>query len=452
MPIRLAERALPPLVAPEALPVIPSATHAARCDAALAAAGTDWLVVYADREHIANMAYLAGFDPRFEEALLLLGPGGRRALVLGNECMGYAPRAGLAGLETHLAQSLSLMGQDRTRAPSLGRVLRDAGVGGTIGIVGWKYLGPAETEGMARPMAVPAYVLDALPGSEIADATPVLMDPAAGLRSRIDADQIALHEWAAARASAAVWRILEGARPGDTEFACAARMGYAGEPMNAHVMMTSAAATDGPVIGLASPTARKLANGDGVTTAVSYWGGLSSRAGLLATGDGALNDAFEAKARTYFSGLLAWYATVRLGATGSAVHAAVTEALARGGLAPALNPGHLTGHDEWSHTPVTPGSTISLASGMPFQVDIIPVPMADGQALNAEDAVVLADADLRAALAASHPDVAARIEARRRVVADLVGVDLAPEILPLSNRALCVPPFWLRPDRILVTD
>jgi hypothetical protein len=29
-------------------------------------------MVYADREHFANMAYLTGFDPRFEEALLIL--------------------------------------------------------------------------------------------------------------------------------------------------------------------------------------------------------------------------------------------------------------------------------------------------------------------------------------------------------------------------------------------
>ena len=31
------------------------------------------LVVYADREHFANMAYLTGFDPRFEESILIIG-------------------------------------------------------------------------------------------------------------------------------------------------------------------------------------------------------------------------------------------------------------------------------------------------------------------------------------------------------------------------------------------
>ncbi len=32
----------------------------------MTAAGLDFLVVYADREHSANLAYLTGFDPRFE--------------------------------------------------------------------------------------------------------------------------------------------------------------------------------------------------------------------------------------------------------------------------------------------------------------------------------------------------------------------------------------------------
>ena len=36
-------------------------------------AGYDRLVVYADREHSANLSFLTGFDPRFEEALLVVG-------------------------------------------------------------------------------------------------------------------------------------------------------------------------------------------------------------------------------------------------------------------------------------------------------------------------------------------------------------------------------------------
>jgi len=55
-------------------PEVPAATYAARMQAALArakTAGMDALVVYGDREHSANIAYLSGYDPRFEEALLV---------------------------------------------------------------------------------------------------------------------------------------------------------------------------------------------------------------------------------------------------------------------------------------------------------------------------------------------------------------------------------------------
>ena len=36
------------------------------------AAGYQVMAVYGDREHFSNLRYLTGYDPRFEEALLLL--------------------------------------------------------------------------------------------------------------------------------------------------------------------------------------------------------------------------------------------------------------------------------------------------------------------------------------------------------------------------------------------
>src|SRR5262249_13880572 len=154
----------------------------------------------ADREHLANIAFLSGYDPRFEEALLLLGPGDKRVLIVGNEGEGYAPLAALPGLDVALAQSLSLMGQDRSRKPDLVAILREAGLsrGQTIGLVGWKYFEPAEWDESSAGLFVPHYLVAML--SKIAggadtlkDATPVLMHPTTGLRSTIDVDQIALH-------------------------------------------------------------------------------------------------------------------------------------------------------------------------------------------------------------------------------------------------------------------
>ena len=76
---------IPDFGLPVERPAIPAATYETRCARAIKTSGADWLVVYADREHAANIAFLTGFEPRFEEALLLLGKAGQRVIVAGNE-------------------------------------------------------------------------------------------------------------------------------------------------------------------------------------------------------------------------------------------------------------------------------------------------------------------------------------------------------------------------------
>jgi hypothetical protein len=383
---------------------------------------------------------------------VLLGPQGRRVLVTGNVSESYAAIARLPGLEVRRAQTLSLMAQDRTPQPRLADVLAEAGIktGDTVALVGWKYLEPVEDAEAATGFFVPAAYVEMFrrrvgPGGALRDATPVLMHPETGLRSVIDADQIAAFEWAAIRASLALWRIVSGIREGDSEYDAVARMGYAGDPLNVHTMFASASPGEA-VIGLRSATARRPKRGDGVTTAIGLWGALSSRAGLFDTE----NDGFLAHAKAYFEGLCTWYDTADIGVTGGDLHAAVVEKLASAGLRSALNPGHLTGHEEWHHSPVRPGSPEKLRSGMPFQIDVIPTPLPLGQALNCEDPVTLADAALRADLAARHPATMARIDARRAFMRDCLGVEVKPSILPLSSTPLYLPPFWLRPGEVLV--
>ena len=103
------------------------------------ARGYDRLVVYADREHSANLAYLTGFDPRFEEALLVVGPDGEPAILVGNECFGMAGAAPLP-MRRHLFQDLSLPSQPRDRSRPLAEILAAEGIGpgGRVGVVGWK--------------------------------------------------------------------------------------------------------------------------------------------------------------------------------------------------------------------------------------------------------------------------------------------------------------------------
>ena len=124
-------------------PEIPLEAYKARMASAvhrMSEAGLDCLVVYGDREHSANLAYLTGFDPRFEEALFLLNADGRKLLVVGNECMGYLPDPRL-GHEVALFQEFSLLGQPRGGSRPLREILGDFGItpGTGVGCVGWKY-------------------------------------------------------------------------------------------------------------------------------------------------------------------------------------------------------------------------------------------------------------------------------------------------------------------------
>jgi hypothetical protein len=59
---------------------------------------------------------------------------------------------------------------------------------------------------------------------------------------------------------------------------------------------------------------------------------------------------------------------------------------------------------------------------------------------------VLADAGLRAEIAARHPAVWARMEARRGFMRDILGVTVADAVLPMSSTPLCLAPLWLRSD------
>jgi hypothetical protein len=450
--VELKPISIPDFGVPLARPVISGSTYAQRCDDAVARAGTDWLFVYADREHNANVLHLCGFDPRFEEAVLLLGKGGQRIILAGNESLSFSTLSPLPNLQGQLVQTFSLMGQDRTERPSLEAVLTEAGIkkGDTIGLVGWKYLGAEEWHADEIGYVLPHYMVNLLARltgglDQLSDQTALLMHPTDGQRAVVDADQIALFEWASTRASAAVWRLVTGAQPGDSELLAASRMGYAGEPLSAHLMF-STFAEDGNIHGLASPTHRILTKGKGVTTAVGYWGGLSSRAGLLDTA----NDAFLAVTKSYFKGLVKWYETTDIGVAGGDIHTAVVETLAEGGLRSMLNPGHLVHFDEWMHSPIRPGSSETMRSGMPVQVDIIPTPMPTHCALNCEDAIALADADLRAELAQKHPETWARITARQTFMREQLGVAVKDSILPLSNIPLCLPPFWLDSSKLLV--
>ena len=447
---RLAPVSLPDFGMPDAMPEIPAATYTERLERLrerMEARGYDRLVVYADREHSANLSYVTGFDPRFEEALLVVGPDAEPAILVGNECFGMAGAAPLP-MRRHLFQDFSLPSQPRDRSRPLAELLADEGIGpaGRVGVVGWKtYTSSAMSD-------APAYLVDELrrlAGSSgaIENATDLLIDAAEGLRVINEVEQLAALEWASCQTSQGVRRLLGGLRPGMTERQAVRLLEWNGWPLSCHLMLTAGRRAS---FGLLSPGDRPIQRGDPFTTAFGIWGALTCRAGFVVESADELpepiRDYVDRLVAPYFAAIAEWYAAMRIGQTGGVLHEIVTRHLGDPFFGIFLNPGHQLHLDEWVNSPIWPGSTIELRSGMAFQVDVIPATGTDYFTTNIEDGIALADASLRAALADRYPGAWDRIERRRRFMADQLGIELHPDVLPLSNLAATLPPFLLRPD------
>jgi hypothetical protein len=59
--------------------------------------------------------------------------------------------------------------------------------------------------------------------------------------------------------------------------------------------------------------------------------------------------------------------------------------------------------------------------------------------------LALADEAARDDLAARYPGLWQRVTARRSFMAEVLGIRLRPEVLPLSDLAGYLPPYWLSP-------
>ena len=449
----LAAVELPEFGAAGPAPELPPAIHRerlARLRERIEAAGYDRLVVYADREHSANLAWLTGFDPRFEEAIALVGPSNDLAILVGNENWGTAGAAPLP-MRRELHQELSLPGQPRDRSRPLGERLAAEGIGrGTkVGVVGWKPLGASGR------LDVPSYLADelrSLVGStgSVENAIGLFIDSADGLRVVNEVDQLAAFETAACRTSDGVRRLILGLEPGMTEREAVALLGWDGTPLSCHLMLTA-----GPRarLGLLSPGDRRIERGDPFTVAFGIWGALNCRAGWVVADAGELaadvRDYVDRLVGPYFEAIAEWYGAIRVGQTGGALHEIVASRLGDPFFGIFLNAGHQISLDEWVNSPVAEGSTVELRSGMYLQVDVIPATGTPYFTTNIEDGVALADAGLRAELARRFPDAWRRIQARRAFMAEQLGIDLHPDVLPFSNIPAWLPPFLLDPGRAM---
>jgi hypothetical protein len=162
-----------------------------------------------------------------------------------------------------------------------------------------------------------------------------------------------------------------------------------------------------------------------------------------------IGDYVERLVAPYFEAVVEWYGALRIGQTGGTLHQIVERRLGDPFFGISLNPGHQIGLDEWVNSPIFAGSPIELRSGMAFQVDIIPATGTAYFTTNIEDGVALADAGLRTAFEAAYPAAWERIRARRRFMAEALGIELHSDVLPFSNLPAYLPPFLLSPDHAM---
>lgn len=453
--VELAAIDLPEFGVPTVQPTVPGDTYANRIAMARDRAGAadlDALVVYGDREHFANLTYLTGYDPRFEESLLILVPGQEATLVVGLEGWGYAELCP-APIQRVLYRSFSLMGMPRAGNPSLAEIFRNAGIrdGQRIGLVGWKYFDTRETSSPDTWIEVPAFITDVLrelsgDSANVVNATSLLMNPTDGLRIINEVDQLAAFEFSATWASQAVRNGLFAVQPGMTELELSQQMKLPALPLAVHTMLSA-----GPraAYGLPSPGMRVIQRGEYLTTAVGLWGALTSRGGFLVESaeelPTSLRDYVDKLVAPYFAAAAAWYETVGIGVTGGELYRLVHERLGDPFFGLGLNPGHYIHLDEWVNSPVLEGSDIPLRSGMALQIDIIPATGTEYVSTNIEDGIALADQGLRAEFQQKYPEAWGRIQARRRFMEEALGIRLKPEVLPFSNIQAYLPPYILNP-------
>jgi Creatinase/Prolidase N-terminal domain len=449
----LADIELPEFGMPAAEPLLPPSIYAERLEhlrARMEVRHYDHLVVWADREHSANLAYFTGFDPRFEEAVLIVAATGVPALLVGNENFATAEAAPLP-LRCVRFQDLSLPNQPRDASLPLPEILGAEGIigGSRVGVVGWK------SYASRGVLEAPSFLVDELrsmtgPTGVVENATDLFIDAHDGLRVINEIEQLAAFEWAACQTSRGVGNLIAGVQPGMTEREAVRLLEWNGAPLSCHLMLTA-----GPRarFGLLSPGDRPIERGDPLTTAFGIWGALNCRAGFVVEDSSELPDEIgdyvERLVVPYFTAVVEWYEAMHVGQVGAALQAIVDRHLGDPFFGVFLNPGHQLHLDEWVNSPVFADSTIELRSGMALQCDIIPATGTPYFTTNIEDGLALADESMRRAFASAYPEAWGRIQARRNFMIDTLGIDLHPDVLPFSNLAAHLPPFLLSPNRAM---
>lgn len=404
--------------------------------------GFTHILVYADREHYSNIEYLTKFDPRFEEAILILSKDEVPTIVLGNEGMSYA---GIIPYEikTELFESFSLIGQSRGNSKCLKDIMASTGIGknSKVGVIGWKYFGPLEAKDYERCIEIPHYMAEALielAGREnVLNANELMVGNDFGLRHKLNAKELIFHEVAGTKTSRRVFDVIKNLREGISEIEASEYLCIDGDPIATHPNINFGAVNT--LYGLASPTYhKKLSYGELISVGMGYRRAQVHRIGVYARNkedipqelSGIIDDLYK----PYFNGIAKWYESIEIGITGGEIYKIMKETLGSfEDFGVSLNPGHLIHTDEWTNSIFQENSKSKVASGMAIQCDMIAAITANQTGAHIEDGIVVADSALRKEIQSLAPGSWNRIVARRNFMKEVLGINLSEDILPTSD-------------------
>lgn len=266
-------------------------------------------VIYGDREHCSNMEYFSGYDPRFEESILVLARNGKHTLIIGVEGSTYAAKIPYEfQLEVYPPLSIPCYSNqmncttDET-AVTLSDLFVKAGLNSEscIGVLGWKLMEKNEFD---LPVFIYKALCETVPQTRIENANVHMIDNAVGMRHTLEVKELILTEIAGTKASKAVHDVFSNLKDGIGELEASHYLGIDGDPLNMHPNVNF-----GKNIfwGLSSPDAHtKLKEGDLVSVGIGFRRSVCFKIGRYARPENKMNTQMEYYFDLYFRSLVVW--------------------------------------------------------------------------------------------------------------------------------------------------
>ncbi|MEG0167876.1 MAG: M24 family metallopeptidase, partial [Ruthenibacterium sp.] len=346
--------------------------------------------------------------------------------------------------------------QPRAASKPLAEILSDCGLTAQsrIGLTGMKYFEPEyiQTE-PNETFDAPAYIVNEIKKSvkSVINFSRELTGFPDGIRMQIHtAEEIAWAEAAANRTAAVVQRMFAQVKPGMAEYELPmlCNVGF-----DAHAMHPICNFGDRSVaLGMATPGTSKLTLGDVCGFCYAVRGHLTSRVGIAATNSNTVREDLKPYIETFykkhFEALVAWYEALHIGMSGDEMYHSAMDIIGASEFGVTLNPGHFIGTEEWSNAIAWDKSDIKIPGNALLQSDIIATGNNPVHTCICEDGVALADVSMRKRLEEQYPAVYARMQKRRSVMKECLGICLHEDVLPLSNLNGVYFPFMLNTNLV----